>query len=205
MAIISTLSLFAAMLVLAALPSSSVALVVARSASKGTAHGMAVAAGIVAGDLLFILLALLGLNALAQSMAGVFLVIKYLGAAYLIFLGWTLIRAKPAARGKPQSKLDEHRLSSFAAGLALTLGDLKAIIFYVSFFPLFVDLENLRALDILIIVFVTVIAVGGVKAAYALLAARYLNIQRTAALNRPIRIATGTCLIGAGTSLLIKQ
>ena len=193
------------MIVLAAIPSSSVALVIVRGATKGTAHGMSVAAGIVAGDLLFIVLAILGLNAIAENMAGLFLVIKYVGAVYLIYLGITLIRSQPRLLTSNPNALDDKCLSSFIAGFLLTLGDLKAIIFYVIFFPSFLDLENLRAVDVTSVIAITVITVGGVKACYAVLAARLTHSKGRSRLNRPIQIAADSCMIGAGTSLLIKQ
>ena len=145
MTLTSAITLFATMIFLAAIPSSSVALVIARSASKGVTHGLAAASGIVAGDLIFIFLAVLGLNIIAETMAGLFTLIKYLGACYLIWMGLSLIRARPRSLTYNAATLDNKLISSFAAGLFLTLGDLKAIVFYVSFFPSFVDLESLNA------------------------------------------------------------
>ena len=205
MTLTSAIALFATMIVLAAIPSSSVALVIARSAGKGVPHGLATAAGIVVGDLIFILLAVLGLNIIAETMAGMFMLIKYLGACYLIWMGLSLISARPLALTNKQAALENNLLSSFAAGFLLTLGDLKAIVFYVSFFPTFVDLENLRVADLLGIITITVVTVGGVKAAYAIVASRLVRGGAGSRFNPPVQIAAGTCMIGAGASLLIKQ
>ena len=205
MTLTSAIALFATMIVLAAIPSSSVALVIARSASKGVTHGLATAAGIVVGDLIFILLAVLGLNIIAETMAGMFMLIKYLGACYLIWMGLSLISARPLALTNKRAALENNLLSSFAAGFLLTLGDLKAIVFYVSFFPTFVDLENLSVTDLLAIITITVVTVGGVKTAYAIVASRLVRGGAGSRFNRPVQIAAGTCMIGAGTSLLIKQ
>ena len=91
MSIIDSISLFAIMVTLAIIPSTSVALVVTRSATLGVGNGIAVALGIVLGDLIFILLAILGLSVIAETMGGFFLVIKYLGGAYLLWLGFVLL------------------------------------------------------------------------------------------------------------------
>jgi hypothetical protein len=75
-------------------------------------------------------------------------VLRYLAAAYLIWFGFSLIRGGAKA-GKPA---DVHRArglgASFAAGIALTLGDVKAILFYAALFPVFVDVTVLSTFDI---------------------------------------------------------
>ena len=93
MSIIQALTLFAVMVSLAALPSSSVALVVARSATAGVANGIAVSVGIILGDLLFVLLAVTGLATLAELMGEFFSVLKFAGGLYLIWLGVSLLKA----------------------------------------------------------------------------------------------------------------
>lgn len=173
MTLFDSLTFFGIMLLLAALPSASVALVVTRSLTAGPAGGIAAAAGIVLGDLVFITLALLGLSAIAETMGGVFLVIRYLGALYLIWLGLTLLARTGRVR-VPVGREGQRAgiVAGFLAGLLLTLGDVKAILFYMSLFPLFVDPAVLEATDIVAIIALTVASVGGVKIAYALLAAR---------------------------------
>ncbi len=107
------ISLFAIMVTLAIIPSTSVALVVTRSATLSVSSGIAVATGIVLGDLTFILLALIGMSVVAETMAGFFLIIKYLGGAYLLWLGFTLLTsenkitfsANHSATGLPRQRL----------------------------------------------------------------------------------------------------
>jgi len=81
MTLYSIASFFVIMLALAAMPSASVALVVARSSSFGFRNGIATAIGIVAGDLIFVAIAILGMSALAVVMGSVFSVFKYIGGA----------------------------------------------------------------------------------------------------------------------------
>ncbi len=201
----AALVLFITMALLAALPSTSVAVVITRSVTGGLAHGIAAAGGIVAGDLVFVLLALFGLSAIAESLGSFFVIIKILGGAYLIWLGVGLLRARPGGATAKQESSQGSLLISFAAGLLLTLGDLKAIFFYVSFFPMVLDLHKLSYNEIAAIVAITVLAVGGVKIFYAVLAQRILARKASHRLARPTQIAAGTCMIGAGTALIIKQ
>lgn len=205
MTIIESMALFGIMVVLAALPSASVALVVTRSAMLNVANGIAVAAGIVLGDLVFILLALLGLSALAESLGSLFMVIKYLGALYLLWFGFTLLTAKSTTEIRA-NKISEkaNLLASFLAGFFLTLGDIKAIFFYLSLFPIFIDLSALRVMDIMVIVVITVTGVGGVKIAYAIFATKVASLARSRKLGNAARKTAGGIMIGAGGYLIVK-
>ncbi len=206
MTLIDIFSLFAIMVALAAIPSASVALVVTRAATAGVADGIAVAAGIVVGDLIFVVLAILGLAVIAETMGGLFLVIKTAGAVYLMWLGFSLlkssVRRTPRLRDGPAGS---RFVTSFAAGLVLTLGDLKAIVFYASLFPVFIDLTALNVADVVAIVLTTVLAVGGVKCVYAVFARRVVARSRGMKLETPARIVGGGFMLGAGAVLLVKQ
>ncbi len=203
MAAFDVVLLFGVMLVLAMIPSSSVLLVSARAATSGFANGTAVALGIVLGDLVFVLLTIVGLTALAETMGGFFVVIKYLGGAYLIWLGIGLLRARPST--VQQDKINARSLaSSFLAGLFLTLGDVKAIFFYLSLFPAFVDMAALTTLDVLLIVAVTVTAVGGVKLGYAWVASKAGRFSQGSKLQRGVQLTSGSLMVGAGTVLIAK-
>ena len=80
--------LFGIMVALAAVPSASVVLVVTRSATLGVANGIAVSAGIVLGDLVFLGLAILGLAAAAEAMGSLFVFLKVMAGLYLLWLGF---------------------------------------------------------------------------------------------------------------------
>jgi threonine/homoserine/homoserine lactone efflux protein len=170
------LGLFAAMVILAAVPSTSVAAVAGRAATAGFAHGAATAAGIVVADILFILLAIFGLAALAQASGTALAVLRVLGGAYLVAMGVALWRsASSSARADADNgtaPLRPSHAASFMAGLFITLGDQNAIIFYLGFLPAFVDLDHVTWHEILALIGVTVLALGGVKLVYAWLAVR---------------------------------
>jgi threonine/homoserine/homoserine lactone efflux protein len=201
----STVAFFLVMLALAAMPSASVALVVVRSATHGTPNGIAVAGGIVLGDLVFVALALLGMTLLAETLGAFFAVLKYAAGAYLIWLGISLLRSAasgdaPAADPGGPSSL----IASAASGLMLTLGDVKAIFFYASLFPNLFDLARLALSDVLIIAAVTVVTVGGVKVAYAFAARQVMSRLQGTTHHRRARAAAGSVLAGTGAFLVTK-
>ena len=200
----SSIVLLFALIAMAALPSASVALVVTRSATAGFPSGVAVAAGIVLGDLVFIALAVLGMSFLAEAMGSFFFVLKCLGGLYLIWLGLNLIRSSGECEIAVGGTGRRSLLVSFSAGFLLTLGDVKAILFYASLFPAFVDIDGLATADFGKIVLVTVVAVGGVKVAYACAAQGFIRRFHSGKARKWISTAAGVCLTGAGGYLIVK-
>ncbi|WP_300522257.1 LysE family translocator [Alcanivorax sp.] len=196
------LLLIPAMMVLAALPSTSVALVVVRSARLGVAHGLWVAAGIVMADLLFAALALWGMAELAQQLGSLFALVRIAAGLWLVWFGITLIRNRDTAL-KTGAISGSSKTVSFLAGLAVTLGDIKAIVFYASLFPLFVNMHAPDVAHLVAVLLITVFSVGGVKAVYACLAQR-ISRRSNPRLRQPLSIAAGGAMIGAGTWLVTR-
>lgn len=197
-------TLFITLTALAAIPSTSCALVVARSASAGFANGCATVAGVVAGDLIFVGLAITGMSVLADMMGGLFVLLRCAAGAYLIWFGINLIRARHAFVTATSPDTRSGLAVSFLSGLLLTLGDVKAILFYASLFPAFIDLTALSMLDMVVIALLTIVSVGGVKLSYAWFAT--LIVSRAARLGdgKKIRTVAGSFMVGAGSYLILK-
>ena len=205
MSIIETITLFGIMVTLAAVPSASVALVITRSATLGVANGVAVTAGIILGDLVFILLAIFGLTVVAEIMGSLFMVVKYLGATYLLWLGYTLITSKKTTTITVDKTVKKQNfVTSFLAGFILTLGDIKAIIFYASLFPVFINLSALQVSDVLVIISVMVVSLGSVKILYAFSAAKVVSYARNNKFDNVARKTAGGFMLGAGGYLIVK-
>lgn len=194
--------LFGTLVVLALVPSVSVLAVSARSAASGFRHGVFTAIGIVVGDVLFILLAIFGLSLLAEAMGSWFVLVKYVGGAYLILLGikvWRENSKVVEARGSAESSL----LSSFLTGLLITLGDQKAILFYLFSFPAFLDLSTVSVFDAAVIVAIATLAVGGAKIFYAFMADR-ARLLISPEGHQGMNVAAGSVMIAVGVFLLVK-
>lgn len=204
MSLVEIAFLFIVMTTLALIPSTSVALVIARSSTAGFPNGAAVAAGIVAGDLVFVLLAILGAAALAEMMGSLFIILRYLAGAYLIWFGISLLKSKPSSHVDAPLQSASTLSASFISGLILTLGDVKAIFFYASLFPAFVDLTAISAWDIATIVALTLVAVGGVKLGYAYAARRAMSLANGFKADRAVKVTAGSFMIMAGAYLMAK-
>ncbi len=202
MTLTAALSLFVAMAVLAAIPSVSVMAVSSRAAAFGFGHGLAATLGIVVGDLVFIVLAIFGLALLAAAMGDLFFLVRLAGGVYLLILavGLWRVAAHPARAEEP---LQASWLSSFLAGLLITLADQKAILFYLGFLPAFLDLATLRIGDAALVMLLATLAVGGVKLIYAFMASR-LSVLAGGAMVRPINRGAAILLLLAAVWLLVR-
>lgn len=197
-------SLFAALFVLAIIPGPGVFTVVARSMASGFFHGLTTVFGIVFGDYIFIILSLYGLSTLAATMESLFILIKYAGAFYLAWLGFKLILTKHSAvEVRPIAELS--LLSNFIAGLATTLSNPKAILFYLSIFPAFINMQNVTIVEVWKLLLVTTIAVGSVMAAYAYAASKANLIFKSSNATKTLNLTAGSIMIGSGVLLATKS
>jgi leucine efflux protein len=101
----------------------------------GVRAGMAATLGVIAGDQVLLWLAVAGLSAVLINYPSLYSSVKWAGAAYLIGLGYSLFNAQPGDAPVLDMKPDHY----FRQGLFITVLNPKAIVFYLAFFPLFVD------------------------------------------------------------------
>jgi leucine efflux protein len=101
----------------------------------GVRAGMAATFGVIAGDQVLLWLAVAGLSAVLINYPSLYSSVKWAGAAYLIGLGYSLFNAKPGDAPVLDMKSEHY----FRQGLFITVLNPKAIVFYMAFFPLFVD------------------------------------------------------------------
>jgi threonine/homoserine/homoserine lactone efflux protein len=94
--------------------------------------------------------------------------------------------------------------ASFASGFLLTLGDVKAIAFYASLLPVFIDLTTLTVIDMLVLAMITIIGVGSIKLAYAVAASRLAIRANGTALQKVMQRSAGAAMVGAGSWLALK-
>jgi threonine/homoserine/homoserine lactone efflux protein len=171
MSITSGIALFFAMLLSAAIPGPSVLAVLSRSLSYGWKQGLLVVLGVLIADYIFIFLALSGLSALASAMGEFATVIKYVGVAYLFWLAYTTWMSDVSESSSTPSD-QGTKASSVIIGLLMTVSNPKAILFYMGFFPAFIDLKTFTTTDVMMILVISTVAVGGVLSLYACTASK---------------------------------
>ena len=135
------LPFLAAALALNLTPGADMTYVIARSATQGRAAGIAASLGIAAGSFVHSVLAALGVSALLQHSETAFLIVKYAGAAYLLYLAWKAIRAGSQSIAVDRSLARRGLWRVFAEGALTNLLNPKVALFILAFLPQFVDPE----------------------------------------------------------------
>ncbi len=203
MSLADSLTLFFAMIVLALVPGPGIVVVVTRTAEKGLTAGIAASCGIVVGDFVFILGVVSGLSSLSGFLGEMFIFTKYLGAAYLIYLAVDLLLSSDRPDFPPQQGVRDTR-KSFIAGLLITLANPKAMLFYLSFFPAFVDVPSLNSVDLVLIMITALAAVGGVMVMYAILTVKAGRAAAGKINNRHLKYLAATVLAGTAVYVVLK-
>lgn len=195
------LALYAvALAVLAATPGPVVVATVARTLGSGWRSALPLAAGVAIADVLWPLLAIFGLSALATLYGEVMQLLRYVGAGILVWMGWRLVaRPRTALREAPDPALmrrDWRR--TFVAGLLVNLGNPKSIFFFMALLPGFFHIAALTAADAAVIVAMSsaVMFLGNVL--WALAAHRVRNALATPRMLARVDRVSGGALIGAG-------
>jgi threonine/homoserine/homoserine lactone efflux protein len=189
-------ALTATIAVAALTPGPAVTAIVARAITDGIRPALAINAGVVTGDLLFFGLAAAGMAAAASSLGGLFSVLQWLGAAYLLWTGIQLWRFVPREVTRGESAGHEaHFWRNYGAGLLLMFGHVQALLFYAALLPGFVDFSRLTARDIALVALTLVVVIGGVNTGYAVLGARARHFFADARAQRNLHRVAGTLML----------
>ena len=170
------------------------------STSKGGVRaGLACAAGIIAGDQILLWLALAGVAALLAAYPAAFHAVQWLGAAYLAWLGLRMLRAKPGAAPVLQMQPRHY----FRQALAITLLNPKAIVFYMAFFPLFIDPARHQGFLTFGVMAATIAVLGLLYSLTAVLLTHRLaeRLRANSRVSQALEKIAGLFLIGFGIKL----
>jgi threonine/homoserine/homoserine lactone efflux protein len=203
---VAGLAVFAAAYALAvASPGPGVTALVARVLGRGLRGSPAYIAGFVVGDLVWFSVAAVGLAALAQTWATAFLIVKWIGIAYLLWLAWKMWTA-PAAGVEITAIGDDVRpVQFFAAGLLLTLGNPKVMAFFLALLPTFIDLNGLSLLAFVELFAVIIVVLSTVLGAYALLAERARHFVASPQAMRIVNRVCGAAIAGAAATVVARS
>jgi threonine/homoserine/homoserine lactone efflux protein len=187
-------------------PGPGVAAIVARSLARGTRGAPAFIAGFLIGDLIWLTVAATGLAALAQTAYAVFVAVKYAGVAYLLYLSyrmWTSA-AKPIESDDDTIDPSQRPLRLFLGTLALTLGNPKAIVFFLALLPTVVKLETLTVAGFFEIASVICVVLPTVLGTYVYAAARAGRLLKSPRAIRMVNRSSATAMAGAAVVIATK-
>jgi leucine efflux protein len=167
----------------------------------GVRAGMAATLGVIAGDQVLLWLAVAGLSAVLINYPGLYSSVKWAGAAYLIGLGYSLFSVKPGDAPVLDMKPDHY----FRQGLFITVLNPKAIVFYMAFFPLFVDPQIHLGLITFGVMALTIAALTLAYGLVVVLLAHHLaeRVRANPMVSIMLNKVAGTLLMGFGLKLAL--
>jgi len=200
---LAVLGFAAVFAVAAAAPGPAVAALVARVLARGTGGIGWFCGGLVLGDLLWLAAAVFGLSALAAAYQPLFAMVRYAGAAYLLWLAYKLWTAPPEAPREADAARSDGPQAA-AGALALTLGNPKTMLFYVALLPTIVSVEQVSLLAFRELAGVVALVYAAVLAGYVALAARARRAVTSARAMRRVNRTTGAIMAGAAGAVVVQ-
>ena len=195
----------AALAIAAAIPGPGVTALVARALGSSFRSSLYMAIGLLLGDLTYLTAVVLGLALLAQTFGVVFLVVKWLGVAYLAWLAWQFWNTGITAETVEARRASGGFLSSFMAGLLVTLGNPKTMIFYVALTPTIVDLRTITFAEYAILATLTVLVLLVVLLPYLALAAKARSLLAAPRALKALNRTAAAFMFGAAATIAFRQ
>jgi threonine/homoserine/homoserine lactone efflux protein len=184
-----------------AVPGPGVIAIVARALGSGFRATIPASLGILVGDLILMTLSAFGLALVAQAMGHLFLVVKIAGGLYLFYLGYKYWTA-PVSENDVVVPQSAGR--GFIAYVGLTLGNPKAIAFFVALLPMAVNPRLLSAIGYLQLCAATCVLIPVIMLAYAALASRLSNFVVSVKARRRVNKGAGAVMAGAGALIMVS-
>lgn len=200
MTITTILAYAMALFIAAAIPGPGMTAIVARALGSGFRETFFMGLGLVLGDMVYLTAVILGLAFVAQTFQEAFMVLKFAGAAYLLYIAWKLWTAGLLPQDL-QAKKSTSIGMSFLSGLFITLGNPKTMLFYVALVPTLIDIRGIGLSEYALLIGLTFTVLMAVLLPYILLASKARTLlKRPSALTILNRTAAA---ILAGTAAMI--
>ncbi|MFM0247422.1 LysE family translocator [Paraburkholderia sediminicola] len=201
---LSALLVFALALIIAAgTPGPSIAALVARVLTNGFRDVLPFLAAMWLGEALWLTCAVAGLAVIARSFGMVFIVLKFVGVAYLLFLAWKMWRAPADVQGSNLPS-GQSPWRMFVAGLLVTLSNPKIMMFYLALLPTIIDLSRIGTVAWFELTLTMLIVLMAVDFGWALLATRARKLLSTRRAVRITNRASATVMAGVAAAIATR-
>ena len=180
------------------IPGPTIILVVSQAIAHGRKSVVPLVAGVLAGNFTAMTLSLLGLGAVLSASATLFVILKWIGALYLVYLGIKLWRSDPADHTAPVTARRGSATALFKGAYIVTALNPKSIAFFVAFLPQFINHQAPTSMQFLVLgsTFLTMATANA--ALYAVFAGHLRDTLKKTWIRRCFDCCGGTALIGAG-------
>ena len=192
-----------AIVIFLAIPGPGSLALITSTGKGGIRGGLAATMGVIAGDQVLMWLAVAGVAALLAATPAAFSMVQWVGAAYLAWLGWKMLTAKPG----DAPVLNIRPRQYFQQAATITLLNPKAIVFYMAFFPLFVDPARHQGLVTFGAMALTIAALTFLYGLVVVLLTHHLaeRLRANPRITRTLEKLAGVFLIGFGVKLALSK
>lgn len=193
----------AAMIVFLLIPGPGNLALITSTSKGGVSGGMGATLGVIAGDQVLMWMAVAGVAALLATYPTAFAAVQWLGAIYLAWLGFKMLVAKPGSAPVLHIKPSHY----FQQAFAITLLNPKAIVFYMAFFPLFIDPARHQGLLTFGVMAATIAVLAFLYGLVVVLLTHFLaeKIRANPIVTRVLEKTAGVFLIGFGVKLAVSR
>lgn len=205
MSLMTAITFLLAIIIFAVTPGPGVFAILGRALISGARSCFALSLGMAISDIVYLLLACMGLATIAESFGELFTIIRFAGAGYLFYLAWKMWHASVNIRINAQENTKGDAVMSFLQGFLISASNPKVILFYIAFLPSFIDLTTLTTHDIVLVSLLTLVGlmIGLTAIAVGASTARR-QLKSSKAVTRLNRTA-GSIMAGAGVFLLSRS
>ena len=207
MSLESSITFSIAIFIFAITPGPGTFALLARALVSGAWSCLPMAVGMAISDIIYLILATFGLATIATNYSGLFTAIRFVGAAYLLYLGWKMWTAKVDSKlniGETNGSKKKNWLSGFIQGFLISASNPKVILFYIAFLPTFIDLTILKSNDIILISALTFFALIAGLMLVSIAASSVRRHLKSEGSIKKLNRTAGTIMIGAGLFLLSR-
>lgn len=194
-----------AIIIFAVTPGPGVFAILGRALIGGARSCIALSFGMAISDIVYLLLACMGLAAIAESFGELFTIVRFAGAGYLFYLAWRIWHAPVSIDLTTKEPAKDDITMSFLQGFLISSSNPKVILFYIAFLPSFIDLTRFSTNDIVLISILTLIGLMTGLMAIAIGASsarrKLKSTKAVTCLNR----TAGSIMAGAGAFLLSRN
>jgi threonine/homoserine/homoserine lactone efflux protein len=205
MSLEASITFFLVIFIFAITPGPGTFALLARALVSGAWACLPMTIGIAVSDIVYLILSTFGLATIAENYGGLFTAIRFIGAAYLIYLGWKMWTEKVDTNFEINQQQGESKTKSWLSGLTqgflISASNPKVILFYIAFLPTFIDLTVLQGKDIIILSALTFVALLAGLMLVAITASSVRNYLKSESAIKKLNRTAGSIMIGAGLFL----
>lgn len=201
----SSIAFFLAIFIFSITPGPGVFAVLARAMTQGAWSCVLLAFGMAVSDIVYLVLACVGLAAIAEKWGGLFTVIRVVGALYLLYLGWKMWKSRPTLDLESPKESNKDQAMSFVQGFLISASNPKVILFYIAFLPTFMDLSALTQRDIAVASVITLVGLMMGLMLIAFTAAWARKKMRSERAMKGLNRVAGSIMMAAGAYIGLRH